>query len=215
MRKSIVVLNSLIMWTCATLAVPVSMRMPDLGISKTLPVQPGVWNANVSAVVQAAKDQHIPAVIVYSKRGCPHCGRLMNAMTNDLFVAWQKERSLLMGFHRPGISVGSQSKLALRKNSLIGEMTASGLGTPAVCVYWPRKDGTETKRIFAGNRGQMLGQKHEKLEGELIKAIDSVLGEYYATLPTCRTTEAILAAPRGKSGDGTPISSTNNERNKQ
>lgn len=186
MNKVIALFNLLILWACTTMAISVPGKMPDLGISKSLPVQSGVWNANIRAVVQAARDQHVPAVVVYAKRGCPHCFRLMNAMKSDSFVAWQKERALLMGFHRPGLMLG--------KNAFIKEMTDSGVGLPVVCVYWPRKDGTEIKKIFAGNRGQMLGQKHEKLEGELIKAIDSVLGEYYATLPTHRSAEAILAS---------------------
>lgn len=207
MKIILALFNVMIVWSYVAHAIPVPGKMPDLGVAKRLPVQPGIWNANIGAVVQAAKDQHVPAVVVHAKRGCPHCFRLMNAMTNDLFVAWQKERALMMGFHRPGIMLG--------KSSFIKAMTNSGVGMPVVCVYWPRKDGTEVKRIFSGNRGQMLGQKHEKLEGELIKAIDSVLGEYYATLPTCRSTEAILSSPRGESSTGNLISPTKKEGEKR
>lgn len=207
MKIILALLNVTIIWSYIAQAIPVAGKLPDLGVSKRLPVQPGTWNANIGAVVQAAKDQHVPAVVVYAKRGCPHCFRLLNSMTNDLFVAWQKERALLMGFYRPGLMLG--------KNSFIKSMTDSGAGLPLVCVYWPRKDGTEVKQIFAGNRGQMLGQKHEKLEGELIKAVDSVLGEYYATLPTSRSTDAIISDPRKKPETANPISPTKKERNKQ
>lgn len=159
-------------------AINVSMKLPPLEISDG-EVQPGIWNSNVSAVIQKARKLYVPLLIVSGKRGCPHCARLMASMTNDTFVAWQKERNIFMAFHRRQkftIAAGGDGKT--NKASLLKEMSGSGVSAPVVCVYWLKEDGSELKYIFSGTRGNMLGQKCEKLECELMQAVDSVIGSY-------------------------------------
>ena len=176
--KQYVVIVAIFICLCSIFAVTTPARFPKMKISDGEVVL-GTWNSNVGMVIEKAKELHRPALIVHAQRGCPHCYRLMAAMTNDMFVAWQKERKILMGIYhrnRPSIRIGSANKSnAKSKPSLMKEMSSSGVTAPVVCVYWPKEDGMEIKRIFSGTRGNMLGQKHEKLEGELIKAVDSII----------------------------------------
>ena len=154
-----------------------SLKGPTLAVSDG-DIRRGEWNSNVSAVMQQARETHVPALVIYAKRGCPHCARLTAAMTNATFMAWQKERNVLMatyGRKRPIVATDGTVK---RRDSLRKEMTSSGVSAPVVCVYWLKEDGTEIKRIFSGTRGNMLGQKCEKLESELMQAVDSVIGDY-------------------------------------
>ena len=176
--KRYVALSALIFCASSLYAITSPARFPKMEISDG-EVTSGVWNSNIDMVLGKAKELHKPALIVHAKRGCPHCYRLMAAMTNEMFVAWQKERNLLMGiYHRnhPTIKIGkTQQAKAKTKPSLLKEISSSGMTAPVVCIYWPKENGEEIKRIFSGTRGNMLGQKHEKLEGELIKAIDSII----------------------------------------
>lgn len=176
--KRYVALSALIFCASSLYAITSPARFPRMDISDK-EVTPGVWNSNIGMVLEKAKELHKPALIVHAKRGCPHCYRLMAAMTNEMFTAWQKERNLLMGIYhrnRPTIKVGNTKQTeAKTKQSLLKEISNSGMTAPVVCVYWPKANGEEVKRIFSGTRGNMIGQKHEKLEGELIKAIDSII----------------------------------------
>lgn len=175
-----VALAVMAVFPCARLsALSVSAKLPPLEISDG-EVQQGMWNSNSIAVIQKAREMHVPVLVVSAKRGCPHCARLMAAMNTDAFRAWQKKKNIFMAIHRRQkfMIVTGEATKPNNKEAIFKDMSGSGLSAPVVCVYWLKEDGTEVKRIFSGTRGNMLGQKCDKLEDELTRAVDSVIGDF-------------------------------------
>ncbi len=198
-------------WMGGLQAVRLEGKLPSLEVSDG-EVLSGVWNSDVDRVLQKAREENRPTLIVYAKRGCPHCSRLLASMKSETFLKWQRERNIFMSLYhkKPNISLngrvignGKEGKEPLRK-----ELAHYRGKAPLVCVYWPRSDGTTIKKMFSGIRGEMLGQKHEKLECELIQAVDGLLDGY------CVTTNTVLPLKDG----GVPIDvhdtiSSNNNNN--
>ena len=193
------------------LAVNLPGKLPSLEVSDG-EVLPGVWNSDVDRVLQKAKEENLPSLIIYAKRGCPHCSRLLASMKSELFLKWQRNRNILMTIYhkKPNVSLngrrlynGKEGRDPLRK-----ELANYRGKAPLVCVYWPKSDGTIVKSMFSGIRGEMLGQKHEKLECELIQAVDGLLDGYGST-------NAIHTLKKGSEPSNVhdAISSNNNNNN--
>ena len=145
-------------------------------------VVPGEWNADLSAVIKVANQTHRPLLLVHTSQGCPLCVRLNQAINGEAFHQWQKDRNLLMAYVR---TRGITSARYRRTRGFVKEVTGGVPGSPCVCVYWLKEDGTTNSVAFAGRRGEMMPEDKSGLFSvELMSAIDHALTDYLAHSPT-------------------------------
>ena len=177
----------------------------DIAVSHG-PVVPGEWNANFPSVLEAANREHRPLLLVLSSQGCPLCARLNQAMDGEAFSQWQRDRKLLMAYVRTS---GLDAVYKQTRNFIKSVGTGDFPGSPAVCVYWPKADGTTNCVAFAGRRGEMGTERKELFSVEFMMALDQALKEYlsqdpvkYATVDqiVSNSTKTISFAKAGAEG---------------
>ena len=61
-------------------------------------IQLGVWNSDIDACIELAKETGIPMIGVWSREGCAHCKILEHAIMSDVFREWIKKSGLILGF---------------------------------------------------------------------------------------------------------------------
>ncbi len=61
-------------------------------------IQLGVWNSDIDACIELAKETGIPMIGVWSREGCAHCKILEHAIMSDVFREWVKKSGLILGF---------------------------------------------------------------------------------------------------------------------
>ena len=156
----------------------VSANAVDIAVSRG-PVVPGVWNADLSAVLEMANREHRPMLLVLSSQGCPLCARLNQAIDGEAFSQWQRDRKLLMAYVRTsGLDADYR-----KTRDFIKSVAEDYPGSPAVCVYWPKADGSTNSVAFAGRRGEMGVEQNELFSVEFMAAVDRSLKEYLAQDP--------------------------------
>lgn len=157
----------------------ISAAAAEIAVSRG-PVVPGEWNASLSAVLEMANREHRPMLLVLSSQGCPLCTRLNQAIDGEAFAQWQRDRKLLMAYVRTsGLDAIYKQTRAFIKSVVAGDSP----GSPAVCVYWPKADGTTNCVAFAGRRGEMGVERKELFSVEFMTAVDQALKEYLAQDP--------------------------------
>lgn len=157
----------------------ISAAAVDIAVSRG-PVVPGEWNASLSAVLETANREHRPMLLVLSSQGCPLCARLNQAIDGEAFAQWQRDRKLLMAYVRTsGLDAAYKQTRTFIKSVVAGDSP----GSPAVCVYWPKADGTTNVVAFAGRRGEMGVERKELFSVEFMTAVDQALKEYWAQDP--------------------------------
>ena len=156
----------------------VSAEAVDIAVSRG-PVVPGEWNANLSAVLEAANREHRPMLLVLSSQGCPLCARLNQAIDGEAFSQWQRDRKLLMAYVR----TSGLDAVYRQTRDFIKSVAEDYPGSPAVCVYWPKADGSTNSVAFAGRRGEMGVERNELFSVEFMAAVDRSLKEYLAQDP--------------------------------
>lgn len=159
--------------------VAISAAVGDIPVSRG-PVVPGEWNASLSAVLEVAKREHQPMLLVLSSQGCPLCTRLNQAIDSEAFAQWQRDRKLLMAYVRTsGLGIVYKQTRDFIKSVVTGDPP----GAPPVCIYWPKADGTTNCVAFAGRRGEMGVERKDLLSVEFMTAVDQALKEYLALDP--------------------------------
>ena len=159
----------------------------DIAVSHG-PVVPGVWNDDLPAVLEMARKEHRPVLLVHTSQGCPLCARLNQAIDGEAFSQWQNKRKLLMAYVRTsGLGTFYKQTRNLIK-SIAGELP----GFPTVCVYWPKADGTTNCVAFAGRRGEMGAERNPLFSVEFMMAVDLALKDYLAQDPDHVTVEQIV-----------------------
>lgn len=152
-----------------------SVWASDIAVSNGAVVQ-GEWNANFAAVLEAARQEHRPMLLVHTSEGCPMCARLNQAIDGEAFYRWQLDRKLLMAYVKTDGTDSDREKVNAFIKSVGGELS----GYPYVCVYWPRQDGSTNGVAFVGRRGQMGGGRKDLFSVEFMTAIDQALKDYLA-----------------------------------
>lgn len=61
-------------------------------------VELGVWNSDIDACIELAKETGIPMIAVWSREGCAHCKIFEHAIMSDVFREWVKKSGLILGF---------------------------------------------------------------------------------------------------------------------
>lgn len=156
-------------------AAPVLLLASDVAVSNGA-VVPGEWNANFSAVLEVARREHRPMLLVHTSEGCPLCARLNQAIDGEAVYRWQQDRKLLMAYVRTGGTDADREEI----NAFVKSVSDGLSGFPQVCVYWPKPDGTTNGVAFVGRRGQMGTEKEELLSVEFMTAVDQSLKDYLA-----------------------------------
>ena len=133
-------------------------------------VKPGEWNADFSAVTNYAAVHHVPAVVVFSNPlgSCGACERFQTACNEPEFKEWQARRGLAMAF----------GKTPLVQNFTKPVEKAYNNGTPFVCVWWPKTDGSVLKASFSGVPNKMPSSVGKSLAAQTVNAIETFLYDF-------------------------------------
>ena len=184
-----------------------SVVASDIAASNGAVVQ-GEWNANFSAVLDMARREHRPMLLIHTSEGCPMCARLNHAIGGEAFYQWQRDRKLLMAYVRTSGTDVEREKVNGFIKSVSGELS----GYPYVCVYWPKPDGTTNGVAFVGRRGEMGVERKDLFSVEFMTALDQALKEYLAQDPkkyasidqiVSNSTKTISCAKAGAEGSVT------------
>lgn len=136
----------------------------------------GEWNTRTIDALEYAKKTNIPLLIFRANNGCSRCAQLEEACAKDNFIAWQKERQMVMVFN---LNDNSKDYLAGREELTPDSVIASG-SMPKIAFYWKKADGSVFHKGFVGRAREFPGQDYKlPLEIQLMNVIDSYLGTDY------------------------------------
>jgi len=154
----------------------------------TGPIRPGEWNIDFEGVLDKAKREQRPMVLLRVNKGCEHCMRLEESISGNIFRLWREDRAPLMALVLGG------TRFSPRKTAKACDDFVNGikkrLKFPYVCVYLPQNGGANSV-VFNGRRGEMGGRRDKLLVVELMSALDRALGVQMTD--GHKTLESILA----------------------
>lgn len=154
----------------------------------TGPIRPGEWNIDFEGVLDKAKREQRPMVLLRVNKGCEYCMRLEESISGNIFRLWREDRAPLMALVLGG------TRFSPRKTAKACDDFVNGikkrLKFPYVCVYLPQNGGANSV-VFNGRRGEMGGRRDKLLVVELMSALDRALGVQMTD--GHKTLESILA----------------------
>lgn len=153
----------------------------------TGPIRPGEWNADFEGVLEKAKREQRPMVLMRVSSGCGYCIRLEECISGGVFRMWREDRAPLMAFVRAGTRL-SPYRIVKACDEFVHGIN-NDIKVPYVCVYLPQNGGTNSV-AFTGRRGMMGGRRDKLLVVELMSALDRALG--VDTTSAHKTLESIL-----------------------
>ena len=159
-------------------------------------VRPEVWTSDFITALAKAKAENRPMIITGGSTGCGGCMKMERSLDDRAFQYWVKGS----GIYLVRIHVNTAAKTPTQAEGLkfLKALPSEGkVSIPHIGVYWPRKEGEAVTAHFRYHRGRMPGAKRNPaLTGELISALENVLGEYFKGSPRPKWDEVLAASKK-------------------
>ncbi len=156
-------------------------------------VVPEKWTRNFPEALALARDTKRPLLMITGKRGCEYCKRMKDVLSSRSFEKWVAGTGIYLAEARFNETNASPEQARLIE-FLMDFPHDDTLTYPHLGIYWPRGGDREIRTVCTWRRGRLPGPSHPTMTGEFVKAMDVVLGDYFATLKERPSLEEILAA---------------------
>lgn len=126
----------------------------------------GEWNSDFDKCKKYAEQNGVPMMAVWSKVGCHMCDIFDTILPLDEFVAWRKQKQIVMCY----VKSPSWSSMTKELDWISGSLSAA----PFVRIYWVKDGKTKVDQRFTGRKSYF---PPGDVEG-LIEKLDGILKDW-------------------------------------